>query len=51
MKIVVLSGGFCTERHVGLVSGSGVCRALREKGHQAIFVDMFMCLENYHGKL
>ena len=32
MKIVVLSGGFCTERHVGLVSGSGVCRALREKG-------------------
>ena len=51
MKIVVLSGGFCTERHVGLVSGSGVCRALREKGHQAIFVDMFMGLENYHGKL
>lgn len=51
MKIVVLSGGFCTERHVGLVSGSGVCRALREKGHQAIFVDMFMGLENYRGKL
>ena len=51
MKIVVLSGGFCTERHVGLVSGSGVCRALREKGHQAIFVDMFMGLENYHGSL
>ena len=51
MKIVVLSGGFCTERHVGLVSGSGVCRALREKGHQAIFVDMFMGLENYQGKL
>ena len=51
MKIVVLSGGFCTERHVGLVSGSGVCRALREKGHQAIFVDMFMGLENYHGRL
>ena len=51
MKIVVLSGGFCTERHVGLVSGSGVCRALREKGHQAIFVDMFMGLENYRGSL
>ena len=51
MKIVVLSGGFCTERHVGLVSGSGVCRALREKGHLAIFVDMFMGLENYHGRL
>ena len=51
MKIVVLSGGFCTERHVGLVSGSGVCRALRERGHQAIFVDMFLGLENYHGAL
>ena len=51
MKIVVLSGGFCTERHVGLVSGSGVCRALREKGHQAIFVDMFMGLEDYEGDL
>lgn len=51
MKIVVLSGGFCTERHVGLVSGSGVCRALREKGHQAIFVDMFLGLEGYHGAL
>lgn len=51
MKIVVLSGGYCTERHVGLVSGNGVCRALREKGHQAIFVDMFMGLEGYHGDL
>ena len=51
MKIVVLSGGLCTERHVGLVSGSGVCRALREKGHQAIFVDMFMGLEDYTGDL
>lgn len=51
MKIVVLSGGYCTERHVGLVSGNGVCHALREKGHQAIFVDMFMGLEGYHGDL
>ena len=51
MKIVVLSGGFCTERHVGLVSGSGVCRALRERGHQAILVDMFLGLEDYNGSL
>lgn len=51
MKIVVLSGGFCTERHVGLVSGSGICRALREKGHKAVFVDMFMGLEDYTGAL
>ncbi len=51
MKIVVLAGGFSTERHVSLVSGTGICRALREKGHRAILVDMFLGLENYHGAL
>ena len=51
MKIVVLAGGLSTERHVGLTTGSGACRALREKGHQAIFVDMFLGLEDYQGKL
>ncbi|MBQ7465170.1 MAG: D-alanine--D-alanine ligase, partial [Oscillospiraceae bacterium] len=51
MKIVVLAGGLSTERHVSLVSGSGICKALREKGHQAIFVDMFMGLESYTGSL
>lgn len=42
MKIVVLAGGLSTERDVSLVTGASVCRALRENGHQAIFVDMFM---------
>ena len=51
MKIVVLAGGLSTERNVSLVSGTGVCRALREKGHQAILVDMFMGLEQYGGSL
>ena len=46
MKIVVLAGGLSTERNVALVTGTGVCRALREKGHQAILVDMFLGLEN-----
>lgn len=50
MKIVVLAGGLSTERNVALVSGTGVCRALRERGHQAILVDMFLGLENYSGK-
>ena len=45
MKIVVLAGGLSTERTVSLVSGSGVCRALRANGHQAILVDMFLGLE------
>ncbi len=51
MKIVVLAGGLSTERHVSLVSGTCACRALREKGHRAILVDMFLGLENYRGSL
>ena len=51
MKIVVLAGGLSTERQVALTSGTGVCRALRERGHQAILVDMFLGLEGYEGAL
>mgnify|MGYP002560758854 CR=1 FL=1 len=45
MKIVVLAGGISTERAVSLVTGSGVCRALRQNGHRAILVDLFLGLE------
>ena len=51
MKIVVLVGGLSTERQVALTSGTGVCRALRERGHKAILVDMFLGLEDYEGAL
>ena len=39
MKIVVLAGGLSTERAVSLVTGTGVCRALRENGYRAILMD------------
>ena len=42
MKIVVLGGGISTERSVSLVTATSVCRALRDAGHKAIFVDMFL---------
>ena len=45
MKIVVLAGGLSTERAVSLVTGSGICRALRQRGHRAILIDLFMGLE------
>ena len=45
MKIVVLAGGISTERAVSLVTGAGVCRALRKGGHRAILVDLFLGLE------
>ena len=51
MKIVVLAGGLSTERNVALTSGTGICRALRRRGHKAVLVDMFMGLENYSGVL
>lgn len=41
MKIVVLAGGTSTEREVSVVSGTGVCKALQERGHQAILLDVF----------
>lgn len=51
MKIVVLGGGLSTERHVSLVTATSVCKALRQRGHQAIFVDMYLGLENFEGPL
>ena len=44
MKIVVLAGGLSTERDVSLTSGAGICRVLRERGHQAILLDVFLGL-------
>ncbi len=41
MKIVVLAGGISTEREISIVSGTQVCKALRNKGHHAILVDVF----------
>ncbi len=41
MKIVVLAGGNSTEREISIVSGSGVCAALRGKGHDAVLIDVF----------
>ena len=49
MKIVVLGGGVSTERAVSLVTATSVCRALRERGHQAVFVDLYFGLESYDG--
>lgn len=41
MKIVVLCGGISTEREISIISGEGVVRALREKGHRAILLDVY----------
>ena len=45
MKIVVLAGGLSDERNVSLSSGCKVCAALRERGHQAALIDMYLGAE------
>lgn len=47
MKIVVLAGGLSPERNVSLSSGSKVCQALRDRGHQVALVDLFFGLEDW----
>lgn len=42
MKIVVLAGGLSTERDVSLASGAGICRTLRERGHEAFLLDVYL---------
>lgn len=48
MKVVVLAGGISTERDVSLTSGKMIYKALKEKGHQAILLDVFL---GYDGDL
>lgn len=51
MNIVVLGGGLSSERHVSLVTSNSVCKALRKNGHNAIFVDSYLGLEDYQKPL
>lgn len=41
MKIVVLAGGTSTERDVSLSSGNLIYQSLKERGHQAVLLDVF----------
>lgn len=45
MKTVVLAGGISTERDVSLSSGSMIYKALKENGHQAILLDVYLGYE------
>ena len=44
MNIIVLAGGYSNERDVSLSSGGSICRALRERGHNAYLLDAFLGL-------
>lgn len=42
MNLVVLCGGLSNERDVSISSGTGVARALRERGHKVVLLDLFL---------
>ena len=42
MNIVVLAGGISTERDVSLSSGTMIYRALKERGHRAVLLDVYL---------
>ena len=46
MKITVLCGGTSTERDVSLTSGSLICKALKEKGHEVVLLDVYLGLKD-----
>ena len=41
MKVAVLAGGTSTEREISIISGRCVCKALQERGHKAVLLDVF----------
>ena len=42
MKIAVLCGGLSNERDVSISTGTGAARALRQRGHQVVLMDLFL---------
>ena len=45
MNIAVITGGLSTERDVAISSGGKIAKALRSKGHNVVFVDVFFGYE------
>lgn len=46
MNIIVLAGGISTEREVSIVTGTRVCQALKNAGHQAALLDVCFGTDN-----
>ncbi len=45
MNIVILAGGISTERDVSLVTGTMIYKALQNKGHRLVLLDVYMGYE------
>lgn len=42
MNVVVLAGGLSTERNVSISTGSMVCNSLKNRGHKAVLLDVYL---------
>ena len=42
MNILVLAGGYSTERNVSLCTGAMVTKALRDNGHRVALIDSYV---------
>lgn len=47
MKIVILCGGTSSERDVSITSGSLICEALENRGHNTILLDVYLGIDEY----
>jgi len=45
VKIVVLAGGISTERDVSLITGKMIYKALKERGHETVLLDVYLGYE------
>lgn len=51
MKVVILAGGISTERDVSLSTGGMIYRALKQIGHQAVILDVYLGYEGEIGDI
>lgn len=46
MKVIVLAGGYSTERNVSFSSGALIANALIENGHEVMLLDLYLGIKN-----
>lgn len=46
MKVIVLAGGYSTERNVSFSSGTLIANALIENGHEVMLLDLYLGISN-----
>ena len=48
MNVVVLCGGTSSERDVSITSGTLICKALKERNHEVVLLDVYLGIDDYN---